>query len=133
MTRPLNDLAHVAKRLGQGDFDVEIPQVKGKDEIAEFAEAFGRMRDSLKDHIEKQKGVERVQNELEMARKIQLGLLAKNDDDENVKDVRHKLCPFILPAKEVGGDFYDFFKVDENKLALLIAMFRVRAFRRRCS
>ncbi len=121
VSRPLKELASVAKRLGQGDFEVEIPQVKGKDEIAEFAEAFGHMRDSLKENIEKQKSVERVQNELEMARKIQLGLLAKNDDDENVKDVRHKLCPFILPAKEVGGDFYDFFKVDENKLALLIA------------
>ncbi len=121
VSRPLKELADVAKRLGQGDFEVEIPQVKGKDEIAEFAEAFGHMRDSLKENIEKQKSVERVQNELEMARKIQLGLLAKNDDDENVKDVRHKLCPFILPAKEVGGDFYDFFKVDENKLALLIA------------
>jgi sigma-B regulation protein RsbU (phosphoserine phosphatase) len=121
VSRPLKELASVAKRLGQGDFEVEIPQVKGKDEIAEFAEAFGHMRDSLKENIEKQKGVERVQNELEMARKIQLGLLAKNDDDENVKDDRHKLCPFILPAKEVGGDFYDFFKVDENKLAFLIA------------
>ena len=121
VSRPLKELASVAKRLGQGDFEVEIPQVKGKDEIAEFAEAFGHMRDSLKENIEKQKGVERVQNELEMARKIQLGLLAKNDDDDGVKDNRHKLYPFILPAKEVGGDFYDFAKVDENRLAFLIA------------
>lgn len=121
VSRPLKELASVAKRLGQGDFEVEIPQVKGKDEIAEFAEAFGHMRDSLKENIEKQKGVERVQNELEMARKIQLGLLAKNDDDDGVKDNRHKLYPFILPAKEVGGDFYDFVKVDENRLAFLIA------------
>ena len=121
VSRPLKELADVAKRLGQGDFEVEIPQVKGKDEIAEFAEAFGHMRDSLKENIEKQKGVERVQNELEMARKIQLGLLAKNDDDDGVKDNRHKLYPFILPAKEVGGDFYDFAKVDENRLAFLIA------------
>ena len=121
VSRPLKELADVAKRLGQGDFEVEIPQVKGKDEIAEFAEAFGHMRDSLKENIEKQKSVERVQNELEMARKIQLGLLAKNDDDDGVKDVRHKLYPFILPAKEVGGDFYDFAKVDENRLAFLIA------------
>ena len=121
VSRPLKELASVAKRLGQGDFEVEIPQVKGKDEIAEFAEAFGHMRDSLKENIEKQKSVERVQNELEMARKIQLGLLAKNDDDDGVKDNRHKLYPFILPAKEVGGDFYDFAKVDENRLAFLIA------------
>ena len=121
VSRPLKELASVAKRLGQGDFEVEIPQVKGKDEIAEFAEAFGHMRDSLKENIEKQKSVERVRNELEMARKIQLGLLAKNDDDDGVKDNRHKLYPFILPAKEVGGDFYDFAKVDENRLAFLIA------------
>lgn len=121
VSRPLKELASVAKRLGQGDFEVEIPQVKGKDEIAEFAEAFGHMRDSLKENIEKQKSAERVQNELEMARKIQLGLLAKNDDDDGVKDNRHKLYPFILPAKEVGGDFYDFVKVDENRLAFLIA------------
>ena len=119
--RPLNELAHVAKRLGEGDFDVEIPQVEGKDEVAQFAEAFEHMRDSLKDYVEKRKGLERVEGELEMARRIQLGLLARSDDDENVKDDRHKLCPFILPAKEVGGDFYDFFKVDENKLAFLIA------------
>ena len=121
VARPIKTLAAVAKRLGQGDFDVVIPHIRGKDEIAEFAEAFAHMRDSLKEHIEKQKSVERVQNELEMARKIQLGLLAKNDDDEGAKDARHKLSPFILPAKEVGGDFYDFFKVDDDHLACLIA------------
>lgn len=121
VARPIKELANVAKRLGQGDFDVEIPKIKGKDEIAEFAETFSLMRDSLKEHIEKQKGVERVQNELEMARKIQLGLLAKNDGDVGAQDTRHKLSPFILPAKEVGGDFYDFFKVDDNHLACLIA------------
>ena len=121
VTRPLKALAGVAKRLGQGDFDVEIPPVDGKDEIAEFADAFVRMRDSLKENIEKQKGAERVASELEMARKIQLGLLARSDDDEGVKDARHLLSPFILPAKAVGGDFYDFCKVDKDRLAFLIA------------
>ena len=55
VSRPLNELAIAADKLGNGDFNAEIPHLSGRDEIALFAGAFTHMRTSLKEHMEKQK------------------------------------------------------------------------------
>lgn len=121
VTRPLVTLSNVADKLGQGDFDAEIPNLEGNDEISHFAAAFGKMRSSLQEYIQTQKGLERIESELGFARGIQMGMLPKSEMDEKMDDCRHKLAPFLLPAKEIGGDFYDFFKLDDNRLCVLIA------------
>jgi sigma-B regulation protein RsbU (phosphoserine phosphatase) len=47
-------------------------------------------------------------------------MLPGEERDENSDDDRHELAPFLLPAKEVGGDFYDFFKIDNDHLCVVI-------------
>ena len=120
VAQPLKELAKAARKLGRGNFDVDIPQITGHDEIAEFSTAFSNMLTELKDNLEKQKDMKRIERELDLARNIQLGMLPGEERDENSDDDRHELAPFLLPAKEVGGDFYDFFKIDNDHLCVVI-------------
>ena len=120
VAKPLKDLAVAARKLGRGNFNVTIPKMTGRDEVSEFANAFSNMLTELKEHIEKQKDMKRIERELDLARNIQLSMLPGEEHDENSDDDRHELAPFLLPAKEVGGDFYDFFKMDNDHLCIAI-------------
>lgn len=59
---------------------------------------------------------ERLIRELEIARQVQLGFLPK--DLPRIRGL--EVASLCLPAKEVGGDYYDFVKLDENRLAIVI-------------
>ena len=120
VAKPLKDLTIAARKLGRGNFDVAIPKITGHDEVAEFAWAFSNMLTEIKENIEKQKDMKRIERELDLARNIQLSMLPGEERDENSDDDRHELAPFLLPAKEVGGDFYDFFKIDNDHLCVVI-------------
>ncbi len=120
VAKPLKELVFAAKKLGGGNFDVDISKVSGRDEVAEFATAFSNMLSTLKAHIEKEKDMKRIERELDLARNIQLSMLPGAERDENSEDDRHELAPFLLPAKEVGGDFYDFFKIDNDHLCVVV-------------
>ncbi|MCL2170762.1 MAG: ion transporter, partial [Defluviitaleaceae bacterium] len=63
---------------------------------------------------------ERVKAELDMASKIQASLLPNRFPAFPGRD-EFDIFALMNPAKEVGGDFYDFFFIDENKLAIVIA------------
>ena len=120
VSRPLRKLAQSADKFGHGNYDVELPDVKGHDEIAMLTEAFSRMQTSIKENISAQKNLGRIERELDFARNIQLAMLPDSEKDEDCDDDRHELAPFILPAKEVGGDFYDFFKIDNDRLCVVV-------------
>ena len=120
VSKPLKDLAAAAKELGDGNFDVTIPNITGGDEVSQFAEAFSKMLEKLKNNIEKEKDMKRIERELDLAKNIQRAMLPGEEQDENSDDDRHALAPFLQPAKEVGGDFYDFFKIDNDHLCVVI-------------
>lgn len=67
----------------------------------------------LEQSIEK----ERLEKELDVAREIQRKILPEKDPKFNELDV----CSVFIPAFEVGGDYYDFFRISENKLGFVIA------------
>ena len=120
VSHPLRLLAKAVDKFGQGDFDAELPVVKGHDEIALLSNTFLRMQASIKESIDTQKSLGRIERELDFARNIQLAMLPDNEVEENCNDDRHELAPFMLPAKEVGGDFYDFFKIDNDHLCVVV-------------
>ena len=67
----------------------------------------------LEESLEK----ERLEKELDVAREIQRKILpAKNPEFANLK-----ISSVFIPAFEVGGDYYDFFEISENKLGFIIA------------
>ena len=120
VSRPLRQLAKSVDKFGEGNFDATLPDIKGHDEIAQLSEAFSHMQASIKENITTQKNLGRIERELDFARNIQLAMLPANEKDEDCNDDRHELAPFMLPAKEVGGDFYDFFKIDNDHLCVVV-------------
>lgn len=123
IVRPIKALEEGAARLADGDLDANLPVPHGDDEVAHLTGAFTRMRDDLKEHIRNLRATtaarERMQSELRIAHDIQMGLVPKTFPPF---PRRHDLDLYAIiePAREVGGDFYDFFTVDDNHLVVAI-------------
>ena len=120
-TSPIVELSHVAEKYGKGEFEAELPPVKSNDEVGILTQAFYNMRDNLlkllKIQKENAKEEQKRISELEIASKIQSSVLPCNFP----KTEHFEISASMAPAKEVGGDFYDFFYTDENHFAFLIA------------
>ena len=124
ITNPIRRLAQSARELATGNLDVQIENIKGDDEIHELAEVFNQtvadLRQYVEDLTEATRVNEAVESELRIARQIQESLIPRTFPpfpDRKEFD----LYAENIPAKEVAGDFYDFFFVDEDKLAVIIA------------
>jgi sigma-B regulation protein RsbU (phosphoserine phosphatase) len=123
--RPIEELAINVKKIGKGDLDTAII-VRGKDEIAELGNAFNTMASDLKEYIDNLETVtaekERINSELNVAAGIQNDMLPRIFPKFSSCD-RLALCARMEPAKQVGGDFYDFFYLDpeETRIVLSIA------------
>ena len=70
--------------------------------------------------IEKKKDEERIAGDLRLAAEIQMSALPQVSLNGS-EGKRFDLCASMNPAKEVGGDFYDYFMVDDDHLAMVIA------------
>ncbi len=123
ITRPIQKLTENVKAIGQGDFDRKIPIDSG-DEIGMLSQRFNEMQDNLKAYMENITKVtaekERIGAELDVAAHIQADMLPSifpPFPDRSDFDI----FASMNPAKEVGGDFYDFFLIDDDRLALVIA------------
>lgn len=102
----------------------ELKSIKSDNEIEELADAFSSMLVEIERYMdEKQKAIaekERLGAELGMAASIQESQLpSKFPAFPDRKDF--DVYALMDPAKEVGGDFYDFFLVDEDHIALVMA------------
>ena len=124
ITQPIRKLTDFAERLATGDLSVKMSNIKGKGEIQKLATVFNKMVIDLKQYIidltKATKAREAVDSELRIARHIQESILPRifpPFPDRYEFDLYAK----YLPAKEVAGDFYDFFFLDHNKFAFLIA------------
>ena len=121
ITRPLKEVTKVTSEISQGNFDKKISLPKEKDEIYDLALSVNRMQDAIKHFIEDLRTAtikeERVESELSIARDIQMSMLPKEIENNPYVEID---C-FLKPAKAVGGDFYDFFMLDEDHLCFVIA------------
>jgi sigma-B regulation protein RsbU (phosphoserine phosphatase) len=124
ITRPIRGLDAATRSLAQGDLDAPLPKAKGRDEIARLTTSFGQMRDDLQRHIDELRestaAQERMHSELRIAAGIQMDLVPRTFPPF---PERHDLDLFatLVPAREVGGDFYDFVEVDGDRLCLAVA------------
>lgn len=123
LSAPISALSTAAGRVAGGDFSVQVP-VPGKDEVGQLATSFNRMASQLTDTIAKLQETtaakERMQTELDIGRNIQMSMVPLNFPafpDRREFDVHAAL----KPAYEVGGDFYDFFLIDDHTLCVCIA------------
>ena len=114
---PLEELAYQADAIASGRLDEELSDLNRNDEIGQLSLSFHHMQQSLVQQIEElkianeQKG--RIEGELKIARDIQMAMLPKifpPFPERNDIDVFGQLTP----AKEVGGDLFDFYIRDEK-------------------
>ena len=124
ITRPLRRLAAATKEIAAGNFDVALPAAHSRDEVGMLAKNFQAMQASLKEYIrnltETTAAKERIQSELKVATDIQTSLLPRlfpPFPDRLEVDIFASMDP----AKEMSGDFYDFFFIDNRHLCFLIA------------
>ena len=123
---PINTLRNVSKNMVQNlekneEIDVSI---KTGDEIEELSDSFKQMYSDIKEYINELGAVtaekERIGAELDVAKHIQGSMLPcifPAFPDRREIDI----FATMEPAKEVGGDFYDFFMVDDRHLAIVMA------------
>lgn len=125
ITKPLNRLTKYIRKLEGGNFIFKMDDIyKTKDEIEVLAKAFEELSKKNQHYIKEVTRVtaekERIGAELNVATQIQADMLPSifppypNKTEFDVFATMH-------PAKEVGGDFFDFFLVDDDHLALVIA------------
>ena len=104
LTTPITQLSDAALRMAKGDLNTQLPEIKSSDEMKHLHDSFVYMQNSITDYIDELKTTtaanERMESELGVARNIQMGML-RTDFPDNVSAL-------LVPAKEVGGDLYDF-------------------------
>lgn len=96
----------------------EVVTVRNSSEFASLSDDINQTVDALKGYIEAAE--KRIEQELVFARTIQESSLPRNFEFPGRND-EFEIYASMKAAKEVGGDFYDFFFVDRNKIALVIA------------
>ncbi|MBQ6758971.1 MAG: SpoIIE family protein phosphatase [Selenomonadaceae bacterium] len=118
--KPINELSDGVREIASGNLDKKLDIHTG-DEIEHLSICFNAMTDELKEQMANLKKVtaekERIATELDVATEIQSGMLPK--DFPNREDF--ELLATMKPAKEVGGDFYYFYFLDETHLAITVA------------
>lgn len=114
------ELRKGAERIARGELNYQV-KVKGADEIAQLASFFNQMSSELQLHIEELKRTtaekERILKELEIASKIQQSFLP--DSMPNIQGI--DIAAKTIPARIIGGDFYDFIPITKNKWGIAIA------------
>jgi len=123
ITKPLKRVIEKSIDISNGNFDQHIEKSEIKDEIYQLSTAINRMQDDIKSYIENLKIAtikeEKRKSELDIANKIQMDMLPIAQDCDLESRVR--LYASLNPAREVGGDFYDFFYLDEDRLCFVVA------------
>ena len=113
---PIEKLSDIAQEIGKGNLNTEIKLEKPL-EFAQLAETFNNMTKDIR-NITKDR--QRIESELSLAKAIQASSLPSvfppfPDRHE------FEIYAGMEPAKEVGGDFYDFYFIDENNFMFIIA------------
>jgi phosphoserine phosphatase RsbU/P len=116
ITSSVHELFVGTERVRQGDFSHRI-EVRTRDQLGELGASFNQMTRSIEELLRQAAEKKRLEEELRIAREIQMSLLPRGPLAMPGVSVT-ALC---VPAREVGGDYYDFFPLGPQRVGLLIA------------
>ena len=116
ITYAVHELFVGTERVQQGDFTHRI-RVQSNDQLGDLATSFNRMSASIDHLLHVQREKQRLDDELRIARDIQKSLLPMSLPEYRGVGIAD-LCE---PAREVGGDYYDFFELGPRQLGVMIA------------
>ena len=122
--QPIEKLSDNVREIASGNLDKKITDIHTGDEIEHLAVCFNAMTDELKNYMANLTKVtadrERIATELNVAKDIQHGMLPSIFPPYPDKD-EFDIYATMDAAREVGGDFYDFYLLDEDHLVVTIA------------
>ncbi len=119
---PIRILRDAVGSVGKGDFETQVPEA-GPMEIRQLAASFNLLGGWLKEYMANYARVasqkERLESELSIASEIQMSLLP-HTFTPFPNNPRLELHAIIQSARHVGGDFYDYFPLDDDRLFISI-------------
>ena len=119
MVKPLKEFTDSVVSIAEGNLDSPLPDIHSEDELLQLRNSFEYMQHSLKQHISDLQATtaskERLQSELKIAHDIQMGMIPTTFPQRRDLD----LFASMTPAKEVGGDLYDFI-IEGDELFFII-------------
>lgn len=125
LVKRIRQLIQATARFAEGDYTQRV-QVKRRDEVGQLESQFNTMAEQLVESIKKQQELAeynarieeraRIEQELQTARLIQHSLLPKRLPEL----AGWRLAAYYQPAREVGGDLYDYFALPDGRLGLVI-------------
>jgi serine phosphatase RsbU (regulator of sigma subunit) len=116
ITRAVNELTRGTEKIRRGDFTYRI-RIKSREQMHFLAESFNDMASGIGRLLTEEKEKQRLEEELRIARGIQLRLLPPD----------HFACPEFdiaavnIPATEIAGDYFDYFHAPGSYLSVLVA------------
>jgi sigma-B regulation protein RsbU (phosphoserine phosphatase) len=116
ITGSVHELFAGTERVRQGDFTHKI-EVKSADQLGELAGSFNSMTASIEDLLRQAAEKKRLEEELRIAHEIQMSLLPQGP----LLMPGLSVTALCVPAREVGGDYYDFLPLDDHRVGVLIA------------
>jgi serine phosphatase RsbU (regulator of sigma subunit) len=115
LTRNLSTLTEGVKRIAHGDYSTRV-QLTSKDEIGQLAGAFNQMAADVEEHQRAVVEQERIRHELALGRQIQHDM----QPHEPLRLGLTEIQGVSVPAREVGGDFFNYFALPNGQVALLV-------------
>jgi sigma-B regulation protein RsbU (phosphoserine phosphatase) len=116
ITSSVHELFTGTERVRQGDFTHRI-NIQSRDQLGELADSFNQMTGSIENLLQTAAEKKRMEEELRIARQIQMSLLPRG----SLEFPGITVTALCVPAREVGGDYYDFFRLGDDRLGVLIA------------
>ncbi len=116
LTGSVHELFAGTERVRQGDFTHKIA-VQTEDQLGELAGSFNSMTASIEDLLRQAAEKKRLEEELRIAHEIQMSLLPQGP----LKMEGLSVSALCVPAREVGGDYYDFLPLDDHRVGIIIA------------
>jgi sigma-B regulation protein RsbU (phosphoserine phosphatase) len=116
LTGSVHALFTGTERVRQGDFTHKIA-VRSEDQLGELALSFNSMTASIEDLLRQAAEKKRLEEELRIAHEIQMSLLPQGP----LVMAGLSVTALCVPAREVGGDYYDFLPLDDHRVGVLIA------------
>lgn len=116
VTKSISQLTKGIEKLRKGDFTARV-KIRSDDEIQYLGESFNEMAAGMNRLLDEEKEKHRIQEELRIARSIQLKLLPP----ETLNTREFELQAANIPATEIAGDFYDYNYKKGESLSVVVA------------
>jgi serine phosphatase RsbU (regulator of sigma subunit) len=116
ITGAVDELASGTDHVRRGDFSHRLV-VGSQDQLGELADSFNVMTGSIEDLLHQKAEKERLEQELRIARQIQMSLLPQGP----LRLDGLSITAHCEPAREVGGDYYDYFPLADGRVGIIIA------------